>query len=162
MKLVEKYLNKLNKQESIFPMDSPHLVKKPLRQPYEEDDISGEDDNRKNVLIDFDGVIHKYSKGFYDGTIYDPPTEGAKEAIDKLKNKYRIVIFSARLSPTTNKDVEDQKKNMINWLSKYNIYYDQLSYEKIPAVAYIDDLAIHFTGDWDDILNKVEDLAKKY
>ena len=101
-------------------------------------------------------------KGFYDGTIYDPPTEGAKEAIDKLKNKYRIVIFSARLSPTTNKDVEDQKKNMINWLSKYNIYYDQLSYEKIPAVAYIDDLAIHFTGDWDDILNKVEDLAKKY
>lgn len=162
MKLVEKYLNKLNKQESIFPMDSPHLVKKPLRQPYEEDDISGEDDNRKNVLIDFDGVIHKYSKGFYDGTIYDPPIEGAKEAIDKLKNKYRIVIFSARLSPTTNKDVEDQKKNMINWLSKYNIYYDQLSYEKIPAVAYIDDLAIHFTGDWDDILNKVEDLAKKY
>ena len=162
MKLVEKYLNKLNKQESIFPMDSPHLVKKPLRQPYEEDDISGEDDNRKNVLIDFDGVIHKYSKGFYDGTIYDPPIEGAKEAIDKLKNKYRIVIFSARLSPTTNKDVEDQKKNMINWLSKYNIYYDQLSYEKIPAVAYIDDLAIHFTGDWDDILNKVEGLAKKY
>lgn len=162
MKLVEKYLNKLNKQESIFPMDSPHLVKKPLRQPYEEDDISGEDDNRKNVLIDFDGVIHKYSKGFHDGTIYDPPNEGAKEAIDKLKNKYRIVIFSARLSPTTNKDVEDQKKNMINWLSKYNIYYDQLSYEKIPAVAYIDDLAIHFTGDWDDTLNKVEDLAKKY
>lgn len=161
--IIEKYLGRLNKQESIFAMDSPCCSKKPLRvgypKTYSEDDLSGEE--KKNILIDFDGVIHKYSKGFNDGTIYDSPTDGAKEAIDKLKRKYKIVIFSARLSPSTNPDFEDQRKNMIDWLSKYGIYYDVLSYEKVPAVAYIDDLAINFIGDWEDTLNKVEELVNK-
>ena len=35
----------------------------------------------KNICVDFDGVIHKNSKGFHDGTIYDDPVEGTKEAL---------------------------------------------------------------------------------
>ena len=38
-------------------------------------------DEQINVGIDFDKVIHKCSKGYYDGTIYDEPIEGAYEAL---------------------------------------------------------------------------------
>ena len=38
-------------------------------------------ENENQIAIDFDGVIHLNSKGFYDGTIYDNPVPGAVESI---------------------------------------------------------------------------------
>ena len=35
----------------------------------------------KTIAVDFDGFIHKYSKGWHDGSIYDEPVEGAAEAL---------------------------------------------------------------------------------
>jgi len=32
-------------------------------------------ENNYQVAIDFDGVVHGNSKGFHDGTVYDPPNE---------------------------------------------------------------------------------------
>ena len=43
---------------------------------------------RKNIVFDFDGVIHKYSKGWQDGSIYDEPVEGIAKVINALHNKY--------------------------------------------------------------------------
>jgi hypothetical protein len=40
---------------------------------------------RPKVLVDFDGVIHRYSKGWGDGTVYDPPVAGARAALRKLE-----------------------------------------------------------------------------
>lgn len=44
--------------------------------------------------LDFDGVIHKNSKGFHDGTIYDEPLDGALEAVKYLNTVlgYELVI----------------------------------------------------------------------
>ena len=33
-------------------------------------------ENSIDLGLDFDGVIHKNSKGFHDGTIYDEPLDG--------------------------------------------------------------------------------------
>ena len=41
----------------------------------------------KTIVFDFDGVIHKYSKGWQDGSIYDEPTPGVSAVIEKLHNK---------------------------------------------------------------------------
>ena len=38
-------------------------------------------DETYQIGVDFDGVIHKCSKGFYDGTIYDPPIKGSYHAL---------------------------------------------------------------------------------
>ena len=35
-------------------------------------------ENNNQLAIDFDGVIHKNSKGFFDGTVYDEPINGVK------------------------------------------------------------------------------------
>lgn len=56
-------------------------------------------ENSKQLAIDFDGVIHKNSKGFYDGTIYDEPIEGSIQAVKELAEKYDIVIFTAKAKP---------------------------------------------------------------
>ena len=37
-------------------------------------------DETYQIGIDFDGVIHKNSKGFYDGTVYDDPVNGVAES----------------------------------------------------------------------------------
>jgi len=51
---------------------------------------------KKTIVFDFDGVIHKYSKGWQDGSIYDEPVEGIKELIDDLRTKYKVVVVSTR------------------------------------------------------------------
>ena len=43
------------------------------------------DTEKSQLGLDFDGVIHKNSKGFHDGTIYDEPLEGAVEGVKYLK-----------------------------------------------------------------------------
>ena len=43
--------------------------------------------DEKQIAIDFDGVIHTFDKGWYDGTCYGKPIEGSLEAIKKLSDK---------------------------------------------------------------------------
>lgn len=93
---------------------------------------------KKTIVFDFDGVIHKYSKGWQDGSIYDEPIEGIREVISKLHKEYTIFIVSSRCNEIKSKE------EMIRWLDKYNIEYDGLSNVKVPAIVYIDDRAITF------------------
>ena len=53
-------------------------------------------DETFQVGVDFDGVIHANSKGFYDGTVYDEPIPGAREALAKLSERFVIIVYSAK------------------------------------------------------------------
>jgi adenylylsulfate kinase len=109
--------------------------------------------DKKNVLaIDFDGVIHKYSKGFQglDNT-YDPPMEGTKEALEELiKQGYRLKILSSR-----------PKAAIYPWLEKYDMLHliDDVSNHKFPATVYIDDRGFHFQG-WEETLRTLNKHPK--
>lgn len=48
------------------------------------------------VALDFDGVIHRYSKGWQGGKIYDPPMPGAIEAVKEIMEVEAVVVFTAR------------------------------------------------------------------
>jgi hypothetical protein len=51
----------------------------------------------KTIAIDFDGVIHKYSKGWQDGEIYDSELPCVFEAIQDLMGEgYTVFVFSTR------------------------------------------------------------------
>ena len=120
-------------------------------------DIKQAYENANQLAIDFDGVIHKNSKGFYDGTIYDEPMPGALDAIKQLAEKYDIVIFSAKVKP--DKPLVNGKTGaelVWEWLEKYNLskYIKEVTSEKPRAVFYIDDKAIRFI-EWEDTLNKI-------
>ena len=94
---------------------------------------------QKTIAIDFDGVIHAYSKGWHDGTCYDEPVEGAKEALERLcKRGYHIVIFTCRAE--TEQGTEDVLawclNNFHDLVLKYGI---EITDKKPKAIAYIDD-----------------------
>lgn len=158
---LDPYLEQIQNSESIFPMDSYHTgmaVQKRVKPTYVDEE--GNIVERQKLLIDFDGTIHKYSKKWDDGTIYDVPFDGAREAINTLKDKYEIVIFSTRASCKENSDCQEQIQNMKNWLNRYKIHYDTITSEKIGAFRLIDDLAIPFKGDWDQVLQDIDTAEK--
>jgi len=161
MRNLDWYLEQIQKTESIFPIDSYHTgysVQKRTKPTYVDEE--GNIVEKKKLLVDFDGTLHKYSKGWFDGTIYDGPIDGAAQAINKLKDNYEIIIFSTRASCKENTDCLQQIKHMKQWLDRYGIYYDDITSEKIGAFRIIDDLAIPFKGSWDDVLQEI-DIAEE-
>lgn len=166
--IVSKYLKWLYEQdetnESIFPIDSPHTSKKPLRVAYPINENS--DVDTKRIMIDFDRTIHKYSLGWNDGTVYDKMISGSKECIDELrKNGYEVIIFTARLSESSHgkEEVENQRKMIEEWLDENNIEVDGITSEKLPAEVYIDDRGFKFNGIWNkEFIIEVENQINNY
>jgi len=73
----------------------------------------------RTIAIDFDGVIHKYSKGWQDGEIYDSPVEGAIKAINQLLfDGYSVFIFSTRTPKVIKKWLKDNHSNHLLYMSQ--------------------------------------------
>ena len=106
--------------------------------------------DKKTIVFDFDGVIHKYSKGWQDGSIYDEPVEGIKEVISELHKTYDIFIVSTRCRKLSG------EREMTLWLEEYGIEYDGLTSIKVPAIVYVDDRGLTF--DPKNIKNLVNDI----
>jgi hypothetical protein len=110
------------------------------------------------IAIDFDGVLHGYSKGWSDGTIYDPPVPGTREAMEALKAQgHYLLIFSTRTNKVfRKKDDPDQEPLIKAWLAEHGIPYDKIwTYGKPMADIYLDDRALSFRGDWADTLSQI-------
>lgn len=165
---LEQYLEKLYKDEAAgmgFAIDSFQLPKKKkkkvvFRNYYPEQYQFNLETGKLRAMIDFDGPIHRYSKGLHDGTIYDKPSTGAKEMIDWLKGKgFEIVIFTTRASKTNGDELGVNYKKEImkieSWLKSYGIHYDLVTAEKLAANFYVDDKAIHYGGSWDAVKDEV-------
>tara|TARA_R110002167_G_scaffold328959_3_gene535547 strand:+ start:1763 stop:2734 length:972 start_codon:yes stop_codon:yes gene_type:complete len=117
-------------------------------------------DEQVNLGVDFDGVIHKNSKGFFDGTIYDSPFEGTKEALKKLSDKYTLICYTAKAKPDRMLINGKTGTELVwEWLEKHNFsqYISKVTSEKPRAVAYIDDKSIRFTN-WDKCLKDLNNL----
>ena len=117
---------------------------------------------KKTIAVDFDGVIHKYSKGWQSGAIYDEPIEGVHGALMTLMNDYAVYIFTTR-------NIQEVVAWMnSNFWGKGEMGFRTIimpedmkfwqgrelavSNRKLPAIAYIDDRGIRFTN-WKDTLN---------
>ena len=114
----------------------------------------GFEKDKKNISIDFDGVIHDWSKGWHDGTCYGEPIKGALEAIKLLSKKYQIIVFTAKCRPDRPPvNGKTGKQLVIEWLEKHDLldYISEVTHEKPRAMIYIDDKGYRFKSWYDTI-----------
>ena len=119
-------------------------------------------DEQINIGIDFDGVIHRCSKGYYDGTIYDDPVEGAHEALERLSKEHTIIVYTCKAKPDRGLVNGKTGTELIwEWLREHNMaqFVSKVPAEKPRAKFYIDDRAVRFEQNWDEVLDKLEELG---
>jgi len=117
---------------------------------------------RKTVAIDFDGVIHKYSKGWQDGSIYDDEISDAFMSIQELLDRnYAVFIHTTRDAKQVAEWMIKKTASSLLYEMSFEVLPDDIKFwngsdgrntivgitnRKLPAVAYIDDRALHFTA----------------
>lgn len=129
------------------------------------------------IAVDFDGVVHQYSRGWHDGTIYDPPMPGALEGLRTLMEHDSVFIFTTRDPEQVMPWLEQHGFDVLNDYESCERCHGQFIAEvpcreckgsglltfwndrgrllvtnrKLPAVAYLDDRAVRFV-DWGQAL----------
>lgn len=102
-------------------------------------------DTKRTICVDFDGVLHSYTSPWVDAvTIPDPLVPGAVEFLREAVAHYNVVIFSTRA------ETEAGVLAMRAYLNACGLGDVTpllgYSYEKVPALLYIDDRAWRFAG----------------
>jgi hypothetical protein len=100
------------------------------------------------LAIDFDGVIHNKEQPL-KGKRMGEPIEGAKETIDRLRYELGAMIIVHSVW-ATGRGVEA----IAEWMSFYEIHYDEITNLKPKADIYLDDKAVKFTT-WADFAGTV-------
>lgn len=106
--------------------------------------LYGHEAMQRALCIDFDGVLHSYTSGWQGhNTIPDPPVEGAVEACYHLHNAgWKLYVLSSR----------SKLEPVQRWLAEHCFPPMTLTRVKPIAVAYIDDRAVRFEGNWPSVM----------
>ena len=128
-----------------------------MSQFLKQDVPPGFEHEKNNIAVYFDGVIHDF-KGWGDGTCYGDPLPGALKAIEELSETYNVIIFTAKARP--DRPLVQGKTGhalVIEWLKKHDVmkYIQEVTHEKPRAKFYIDDKAIKYENNWQEILGEV-------
>jgi hypothetical protein len=112
--------------------------------------------DKPTLCIDFDGVIHKYSKGWQDGTIYDDVVPGFFEWAERARHHFKLVIYSSRSKDDNGTILMSmwlhEQRN--KWIAEGGQRDEtepleiEFAHEKPAAWLTIDDRCIRFDGSW--------------
>lgn len=103
--------------------------------------LYGNETMQRALCIDFDGVLHSYISGWKgNDEVADLPVEGAAEACWRLFDVgWKLYVLTSRTN----------LEPVARWLEKYGFPSMTLTRVKPIAIAYIDDRAVRFDGNWD-------------
>lgn len=126
------------------------------------------DRDKKDIILDFDGVIHTYERGWQEGVIYGDVVPGFFEWAQNASVHFILNVFSTRsaVESTRNEMEAWMKQKWHRWLIlsdkevKNRPFPFRFPDRKPPAVLSIDDRAIQFRGDWGAWWLQPEQLKK--
>jgi hypothetical protein len=111
------------------------------------------------LCLDFDGVIHSYTSGWYGATVIpDPPVPGALQFIVDMLPHFRVAIFSSRSNQPGG--IEAMQAYLTDQARQWKDFapWEDVSWELAAAVEWptekpaafltIDDRALCFNGDF--------------
>ncbi len=104
----------------------------------------------KRVSVDLNGVLDMY-EGWKGKDHWHPPRPGVLEFLEALNERgYEVFILTAR----------PNVQGIWDWLRKHKIAHcvDNVSDQKYPSFAYIDDRAICFRGDFNETLQALDEF----
>jgi hypothetical protein len=104
---------------------------------------------KPTLCLDFDGVLHSYSKWSED-IAGDLPVEGAQRFCKKAQAHFTLVVYSSRCYADANKIKIEQ------WLKANRFPEMEVTCMKPIAFLTLDDRAVTFTGTFP----RVSDLLK--
>lgn len=105
-----------------------------------------------SICLDFDGVLHSYDSPWTSADmIPDPPVPGAQAFCEELLRRgFHVHVMSSRAAS------EEGKAAIEAWLARHGFPpLTSITYEKLPAVLYVDDRAYRFENDFDAVLRHV-------
>lgn len=118
-------------------------------------EAAGMRSSKRTICLDFDGVIHSYRTPWCGAEIIpDPPIHGCREAIAELRQRYRVVVHSARCAS------EAGTEAIRAYLATHGIEVDEVSRFKPPASIYVDDRGLKFDGDWTETRAAIDAFRK--
>lgn len=117
------------------------------------------------LALDFDGVIHAYSRGWQGGKIYDQPMPGAREGVQACLDGEATFVFTARenlgevaqwiIDNLGIQAIADSPVTSRHFWNKRGVLL--VTNKKYPARAYLDDRAVKFAeGGWNQALADME------
>jgi ribonucleotide monophosphatase NagD (HAD superfamily) len=98
---------------------------------------------RQTICIDLNGVLDTY-RGWQGYVSWHPPRAGAAEFLHALRQQgFRVVVLTAR--------APDEARQ---WLDEHGLasLVDEVTNQKPSALAYVDDRAVCFRGDFAETL----------
>jgi hypothetical protein len=114
------------------------------------------------VLVDMDGTLCEFK--YPDMGL---PVPGAREFMLALRARgLRPIIWSSRMSPEIYTEEERARAVMEigKWAAQHGIHYygiDTGNSGKRLCMAYVDDRGVHAGGDWDLVLDQIDDIQER-
>ena len=103
-------------------------------------------DERPTVCVDLDGVLNVFDE-WVAPEFFHAPREGAREFLRQLhEERFRVVVLTVRWHEWVR-----------SWLQDHGMseFVDDVTDRKPPAIAYVDDRAVCFQGDFAQTLRAV-------
>ena len=95
------------------------------------------------VCVDLDGVLNEFDQ-WRGARYFHPPRPGARAFLQRLHELgYEVVVFTVRWKP-----------HVVQWLAEHGLaeFVAEVTDKKPAAHVYIDDRALCFRGDFQEVL----------
>jgi FMN phosphatase YigB (HAD superfamily) len=107
---------------------------------------------KPTILIDLDGTLNTYDGNYVEGYIL-PVKDGAKDFLESIYNKYKLILFTSR-------DVILAKKWLLN--NKLDKYFIDVTNIKVSSYLIIDDRSLCFNGNYSSLLENINNFKVWY